>query len=48
MPHFVRFRLLAEIFPEGLSKLLSLSAEDRFEKKKVLSNKEVFFKEYRS
>ena len=43
MTHFVTFRLLAEIFPESWSKLLSLSAEDRFEKKKFFRTKKCFF-----
>ena len=41
--HFVSFRLLAEIFLDSFLKLLSSSAEDRFDRREVLSDKEVFF-----
>ena len=43
MTRFVSFRLLAEVFSEILSKLLSSSVEDRFDRREVLSDKEVFF-----
>ena len=40
---FCQFATFSRDILKGLSKLFSLSTEDRFERRKVLSNREVFF-----
>ena len=45
---FCQFPTSSRDFLESLSKLLSSSAEDSFERRKILSNKEVFFKKIRN
>ena len=40
---FCQFATFSRDILKGLSKLFSLSADDRFERRKVLSNREVFF-----
>ena len=43
---FCQFPTFSRSFLESLSKLLSSSAKDRFERRKVLSNKEEFFQSF--